>query len=495
MEKADGNVNNDFKAIQSKNGEWKTLQHQGPLFPPQYEPLPDDVHFKYDGKRKKLQPKSEEVMTFYAKITNGVYKSNEVFRKNFFNDWKTVMSKEEKNEITELEKCDFSVVLKYFKSISKKKTKNKTEGYEFCIWDGCEEKIENFKLEPPGLFMGRGDHPKNGRVKKRIAPEQITINCSRDKIPNPPTGHKWKSVCHNNNVFWLASWEDRVAEKTKYIKLHPSSQIQVGKRDKQKYDIARQLGSKIEEIQKNYYEDLDSSDPMKKESAVALYFIDKLAMRPGNEKNEDNSANTFGCCTLRWEHIRLHEHLDDEYNVVKFDFLGKDYVRYVRTVSVLEKVFKNLEEFRKNNTDKVFSTVNNSTLNKHLNKFMDGLTVKVFRTYNASSTFEAELIKLTNQNCKDDHDEKSLLECHKQANMIAAEKLNHRRSVSQNRKNDEISPETTKRHYMDPRITVAWCKKHKVSVEKVFTKADCDKFSWAIDVDDETFKFNKNDMK
>ena len=29
------------------------------------------------------------------------------------------------------------------------------------------EKIGNFKIEPPGLFRGRGDHPKQGKIKVR----------------------------------------------------------------------------------------------------------------------------------------------------------------------------------------------------------------------------------------------------------------------------------------------------------------------------------------
>ena len=29
----------------------------------------------------------------------------------------------------------------------------------------CREKIGNFKTEPPGLFRGRGEHPKQGMVK------------------------------------------------------------------------------------------------------------------------------------------------------------------------------------------------------------------------------------------------------------------------------------------------------------------------------------------
>lgn len=31
---------------------WKSLEHNGPYFPPEYQPLPDDVHFYYDGQWK-----------------------------------------------------------------------------------------------------------------------------------------------------------------------------------------------------------------------------------------------------------------------------------------------------------------------------------------------------------------------------------------------------------------------------------------------------------
>ena len=37
--------------------------------------------------------------------------------------------------------------------------------------------------------------------------------------------------------------------------------------------------------------------------SVAMYFIDKLALRAGNEKDPDEAADTVGCCSLRVEHI------------------------------------------------------------------------------------------------------------------------------------------------------------------------------------------------
>ena len=40
-----------------------------------------------------------------------------------------------------------------------------------------------------------------------------------------------------------------------------------------------------------------------RQRAVAVYFIDKLALRAGNEKDSDETADTVGCCSLRFEHI------------------------------------------------------------------------------------------------------------------------------------------------------------------------------------------------
>ena len=35
-----------------------------------------------------------------------------------------------------------------------------------CVCVLCvRERIGNFKIEPPGLFRGRGDHPKQGMIK------------------------------------------------------------------------------------------------------------------------------------------------------------------------------------------------------------------------------------------------------------------------------------------------------------------------------------------
>ncbi|CAH1770994.1 11081_t:CDS:1, partial [Entrophospora sp. SA101] len=42
---------------------------------------------------------------------------------------------------------------------------------------------------------------------------------------------------------------------------------------------------------------------------------------------------------------------------------------------------------------------------------------------------------------------------------------------------------TSKIHYIDPQISVAWCKKYDVPITKIFNKSLHEKFQWALDVD------------
>jgi DNA topoisomerase-1 len=67
--------------------------------------------------------------------------------------------------------------------------------------------------------------------------------------------------------------------------------------------------------------------------------IDKLALRVGNEKGEDE-ADTVGCCSLRVEHIRFEAE-----NNITLDFLGKDSMRYLNTIPVEPIVYKLLQSF------------------------------------------------------------------------------------------------------------------------------------------------------
>ena len=142
-------------------------------------------------------------------------------------------------------------------------------------------------------------------LKRRVMPEDVIINCSKDSsFPKAPDGHKWKEVRHDNTVTWLASWTENIQNSIKYVMLNPSSKLK-GEKDMQKYEKARSLKSRIDKIRADYVTDFKSKEMRIRQRAVALYFIDKLALRAGNEKDEDQ-ADTVGCCSLRVEHISLH---------------------------------------------------------------------------------------------------------------------------------------------------------------------------------------------
>jgi len=82
----------------------------------------------------------------------------------------------------------------------------------------------------------------------------------------------------------------------------------------------------------------------------------------------------------------------------------------------------------KKNDDELFDELTTSALNSYLKSQMDGLTAKVFRTYNASITLQRELEKSPDENLS--VDEKMLF--YLRANREVAILCNHQKTVSKN---------------------------------------------------------------
>ncbi|EUC32378.1 hypothetical protein COCCADRAFT_98911 [Bipolaris zeicola 26-R-13] len=429
---------------------WETLEHSGVVFPPEYEPLPKHVKLVYDGVPVTLHKDAEEVATFYGSMLNSTHNvENPTFNKNFFEDFTAILDKtghgKDKNgntvKIKKFEKCDFKPIFEWFDSerakkkalsaAEKKALKAEREAaeapYMYCMWDGRKQKVGNFRVEPPGLFRGRGEHPKTGRVKKRVMPEQITINIGeKAKVPEPPAGHRWKEVKHDHEGTWLAMWQENINGAYKYVMLAANSDIK-GQSDFKKFEKARELKKHIDRIRKDYRKDLNSKMMADRQRATAIYLIDQFALRAGNEKGEDE-ADTVGCCSLKFQHITLRPP-----ETVIFDFLGKDSIRFYDEVKVDPQVFKNLKLFKKEpktTGDDIFDRLTTSALNKHLTSYMPGLTAKVFRTYNASYTM-ARLLK----EMKPTGTIQEKVKAYNDANREVAILCNHKRTVAANHAN------------------------------------------------------------
>lgn len=93
----------------------------------------------------------------------------------------------------------------------------------------------------------------------------------------------------------------------------------------------------------------------------------------GNEKDDDE-VDTIGCCSLRYEHIKLHDELNGRENIVVFDFLGKDSIRYFKEVSVDKRVYKNLKAFKETVKagDLLFGYISTKIINRHLKAQLNG---------------------------------------------------------------------------------------------------------------------------
>jgi DNA topoisomerase-1 len=522
--------------------QWTVLQHNGPMFPPAYEP--HKVPVIINGREVVLPELAEEYSTMYARFIDTPYVESNTFKKNFWKELKPTLP--DNLGVQSLEQIDFTPIKNYLlmekdkkanltkeeKEVIKKKQDEIDEPYKFCIIDGVQQQVGNFKIEPPGIFLGRGTHPKIGKIKKRIMPEDVTINLSKDApIPEPNIpGHKWGEVIHDQSVIWLASWKEEITGKNKYVFTSLDSFFK-SKSDESKFDLARQLKRKANTIREDYEKQLTDENPKNRQLATCLYFIDNLALRVGGSKDTKEEADTVGVTSLRVEHITLQED-----NVIKLDFLGKDSVRYCRKVAVHAQVYKNLGEFisNKNKKDELFDLVTSSTLNEYLSSIMKGLTAKVWRTYNASLLFQKELDKIKEDKVSEiDPNERLnyLIAMFNQANTAVALLCNHQKTsnssidnmldkiddrlkeLKQKKKkyqekkdNDKagkievkiktlklkketklkmknVSLGTSKNNYIDPRIIFSFIKKFEIPPEKLFTKVLIKRFEWASKVD------------
>ena len=523
--------------------QWTVLKHNGPYFPQEY--VAHGIPVVINGKSIKLPKLAEEYITLYANYLGTDYMKNNRFNKNFLEDFKQFLP----NNITlkSMDDIDISDIKNYIdrkkeekrnmskeeKTMLKERQDRIEEPYKYCIIDGAQQKVGNYKIEPPGIFLGRGEHPKLGKIKQRILPEDITINIDKtSSIPKPNVSGNWKKVIHDNKVIWLATWVDTISNKNKYVFTSMES-IFKSKSDESKFDLAKQLKRKVTSMRKEYLIDMTSQSRTMNQLATALYFIDNLALRVGGKKNTKEKADTVGVTSLRVEHLTLLPN-----NTIKLDFLGKDSIRFCKKVKVSDMVMRNLEKFMegKNKKDQLFDRISSASLNTYLEHFMKGLTAKVWRTYNASYLFQKELDKAKEETIAKIHESERinyLITFFNQANTAVALLCNHQKNVSgditkqleiinekiktlrkkKNKYKDasatkykdmikkidakintcklkketkdkmkNVSLGTSKNNYIDPRIIFAFIKKFNIPEEKLFNKALLKRFEWARNV-------------
>jgi DNA topoisomerase-1 len=528
---------------------WVTLSHNGPYFTWIMEPYePHGVPIKYDNKSYKLNPTEEEIANFYARriITDETatiaFTSNQTFNKNFWKDFKTYLTPEHKKIFTDFSKFNFSKIVNKLKEIKdsvsdseKREKKIKTEErkaeYGYAIVNGVREKIGAFVVEQASIFLGRGQNKITGSIKRNITPEEVTINVGKkDKTPIPPPGYKWKEVVHDQKAEWIAKWTDPLSKKIKHVYLSSEGQFKSNS-DAQKFEKSRKLNKYIESIRKGYTKFVNSSDIKERQLGTVVYLVDNYGIRIGGD-NDDSTADTFGASTLLVEHIKLKNQ-----DTVKFEFLGKDSILYKQTMTLPDRIFKNLEYFVKDKKKnlKIFDKISACDINNYLKNFDKDISAKVFRTRLGSSIMYTALEKTKIKKKSTELEKRKAFE---NANIEVANVLNHQRSIPKssekgiqklqeeieelekqlkakkgkdnktissklekkksllNSKNNlkNIAISTSRTNYIDPRLVVAWCKKNELDIKKIYTPILLRKFKWAIDTTDEEWDYLESDM-
>lgn len=202
----------DSKAEPNEDPMWRTLLHNGVVFPPNYKP--HGIPLKYDGETVQLGPWAEEVASIFALINEKNYVNEPLFRHNFFEGFRRALKKETSPAIKVVKDfglCDFSLIrthvskcgLRHEKVCSQLRSLRKR--CEYAIVDGLQQYVHGFEVAPPAILVNREE--RSGIVRDRVFPKDVTINIGVESPPPdcPMAGHKWGRIIHEQKELWVAS--------------------------------------------------------------------------------------------------------------------------------------------------------------------------------------------------------------------------------------------------------------------------------------------------
>ncbi len=407
------------------------LKHNGVLVPT-YDPRGFTIRHK--DKRLRLTPEWEEMAVSWVKKLGTDYVKDPVFAKNFAGDFSKALGV----EASRIEDFDFSEIKHQVEdekasreSMSREQRKAAAEArkkireankerYGYVIINGERVEIGNYTVEPPCIFLGRGKHPLRGRWKPRVNYEDIVLNLSPDApTPKPPGGGHWGGREFDPDALWVAKWRDKLSGELKYVWIADSARFKQ-EREIEKFNEALELEQLIDKVRRHIKANLAADDIIRRKISTVAYLIDALKMRVGDEKDKDE-ADTIGASTLRGAHVKI-----DSSGNVKFDFIGKDYVRWVKTIKPPPEVVDNLRSFIGKPREQVFSGIRSEHINAFLGEVTPWLTAKIFRTYHASKVVRDYL---ANAKVRPEDSEIEKKYVATMANLEAAITCNHKRKL------------------------------------------------------------------
>lgn len=408
----------------------ESMHHNGVMVPPEYEP--QGLSVKIKGELRALKPREEERIVAWAKKIGTPYVEDPVFAENFHNDLSQLMGEKILPGDIDYSKIYASVIeeREIKKALPREEKKKLAEGrkvireankekYGYAIIDGDRCELGNYMVEPSSIFMGRGQHPFRGKWKEGPRHSDVILNHSKD-VPLPEGN--WLRVYWDPDSIWVAKWKDKLTGKMKYVWPHDSSPVKQ-KAEIAKFNKAIKLRKNLSKINRHIKQNMIHEDLKRRKTATVCYLINDLKFRVGDEKDEDEEADTVGASSLRAEHICINDN-----GSVTFDFLGKDSIRLLLTAELDDQATANLKEFMEaSNGGTLFSEVNSSVVSEFLDEVMEGITAKVFRTCHATQAVESKLKEIEVPRDAPDYYKKHVATI---ANLEAAMACNHKKAIS-----------------------------------------------------------------
>ncbi|KAH8412125.1 hypothetical protein KR222_011883 [Zaprionus bogoriensis] len=491
---------------------WQSLKHNGPLFPDAYERLPSDVKFYYNDCAIELTEQAEEVATFYAKLLNTSHVQLPEFNANFFSNFSSCLSCDQRLYITKFELCDFVQIHEYLKwqksleSISRTaRAKEREDHYGYCFVDGVRRRVKLFRIRAPGLcysLPNRSNSLVMGMIRPRVLPEDVTINCGEyDEPPKPPLGHSWMRVQHDHSVTWLYSWVDLFSGQTHYAR--PQS---LGYRTPQrvKMETARRLQQHLGKIRNAYRQCWRSDQWLDRQLSVAMYCIDRLAMSTDGQGEQARTA----LCSLRVQHLMIKPRGSDRTPLLYMQRASGEKF----ALPIHPEILYNLTLFMagKKPEDLVFEELTAGLLDDHLGRLMDGLTAQIFRICNASRMLQQRL-DILSADRQPLHKQlqgynrvlKHILSWCSLRRVTLPHNSSARRSsrsrvqrVSAEQRRMELIGLQTRYlvqatfPYLDPRITIAWCQRCNIPIHFICKSSNLrSNLNWALSSTTKDFRF------
>jgi DNA topoisomerase I len=406
-----------------------TLHHNGVIVPPRYKAR--GLTVKVKGQLTRLSDEQEEMAVAWAKKVGTPYVEDPKFAENFHEDFGKALGQRllpgdvDFTDIVKLvqrereEKQNLAPEVKKAQAAERKAQRDANkEKYGYATVDGQRMELGNYNVEPNSIFMGRGQHPWRGKWKQGPQYGDIELNLSPD-APHPPGS--WKAIVWEPKTMWIARWVDKLSGKKKYVWPGDASFLKQGK-DMAKYEKARALKERLDEVKAHIESNLTTQDLKRRKTATVCYLIDRLKFRVGDEKDEEDEADTVGASTLRPEHVCFNAD-----GSVTFNFLGKDSVQMNITAQLPPKVVRNLRDFAAGaGKESLFEGINSGHVGDFLKEVMDGLSAKVFRTLYATDAVRGGLAKET---VKPEDPDYVKRQAALRANLEAAIVCNHKRTI------------------------------------------------------------------